>query len=272
MDKFNEYLGIATKKIIFFAPKVALAFIVLWVGLKIIKKIEKPLNSLLKKAGLSDSIRPFLISIINFLAYIIIFFVVAGIIGIDLSLFASIIAASVFAIGMSLQGSLSNFASGLLVLSLKPYKANDFIQVEDKFGKVTKIDVFSTIVTTPGNKSLIIPNSKMTEEIITNYSNEGCVRLDVEVHIPYHESFERVKPIIENALADIPQILAEPKMEIGITKFESHAVTISVWPYINPENYWETTFKVHENIKTAFAENDIEVAYSEGVQFGKIGK
>lgn len=253
MDKLNAYLEIATEKIIFFAPKVALAFIVLWVGLKIIKKIEKPLYVLLQKAGLSDTIRPFLISIINFLAYIVIFFIVAGIIGIDLSLFASIIAASVFAIGMSLQGSLSNFASGLLVLSLKPYKANDFIQIDDKFGRVSKIDVFSTIVTTPGNKSLIIPNSKMTSEIVTNYSNEGYILLDVEVHIPYHENFERVKKIIEDALDDVPQILKEPKMDIGITKFESHAVTVSVWPYINPKDFWASTFVVHQKIKTAFA-------------------
>lgn len=272
MDKFNDYLEIATEKIIFFAPKVALAIIVFWLGFKVIKKIEKPLNSLLEKAGLSETIRPFLISIINFLAYIALFFVIAGIIGIDLSLFASIIAASVFAIGLSLQGSLSNFASGLLVLSLKPYKANDYIQVEDKFGRVSKIDVFSTTVTTPGNKSLIIPNSKMTSEIVTNYSNEGCILLDIEVRIPYHENFDKIKSIIEDALKDVPQILKEPKIDIGITKFESHSVVVSVWPYINPKNFWPTTFVVHQKIKTAFAENKIQIAYSEGIVFGEIGK
>ena len=175
MDKINGYLEIALDKVIFFAPKVALGLIIFWVGLKIIKKIETPLNAVLAKAGLSDSIRPFLISLINFVAYIALFFVIAGIVGINLSMFASIIAASVFAIGMSLQGSLSNFASGLLVLSLKPFETNDFVQVDDKFGRVSKIDVFSTVMTTPGNKTLIIPNSKKTSEIVTNYSKLGSI-------------------------------------------------------------------------------------------------
>ena len=272
MEKLQGYLNIATDKIVFFAPKVALAGIILWLALKIIKKIEKPLDLILEKAGLSVSIRPFLISLINFVAYIAMFFVLAGVLGINLSMFASIIAASVFAIGMSLQGSLSNFASGLLVLSLKPYEANDFVQIDDKFGKVSKIDVFSTEVITPGNKTLIIPNSKMTSEIVTNFSKKGCILLDVEVHIPYEESFSRVKSIIEEALKDIPEILDKPKTQIGISKFDSHSVTVSVWPYIHPNDFWGTTFKVHENIKIAFAENDVKIAYSEGIVFGKIGK
>lgn len=272
MEKLQAYYDFAIEKVIFFAPKLALAFIVLFIGIKIVKKLEKPFDIALTKVGLSESLRPFLISIINFLLFIVLFFIVSGILGIDLSLFASIIAASVFAIGLSLQGSLGNFASGLLVLSLKPYKSNDFVQVEDKFGKVTKIDIFTTEVTTPGNKLLVIPNSKMTSEIVTNFSKNNCILLDVEVSIPYEESFPRVKKIIEDALAAIPEILKEPKTDIGITKFDSHSVVVSVWPYIKPEDFWPTTFKVHESIKAAFSENDIQVAYSEGMKLGKIGK
>ncbi len=272
MEKINNYLNFTSDKIIHFAPKIALALIILWIGLKIIKKIEKPLFKIFTKVGLNESIKPFLVSIINFLLYIILFFILAGILGINLSIFASIIAASVFAIGMSLQGSLGNFASGLLVLSLKPYEANDYIQIDEKFGKVTKIDVFSTTLTTPGSKTLIVPNSKMTSEIVTNYSKTGFILLDIEVSIPYAESFPKVKNIIKEALSTIPEILNEPKTTIGITKFESHSVTVSVWPYINPKDYWEVTFKVHENIKHAFYENGIQVAYSEGVELGKIGE
>lgn len=271
MDKIQAYLELAQEKVIFFAPKLALAFIILYIGLKIIKKLDRPFDVMLSKVGLSDSLRPFLISMINFLMYIILFFILSGILGIDLSLFASIIAASVFAIGMSLQGSLGNFASGLLVLSLKPYKADDFIQVDDKFGQVTKIDVFTTEVTTPGNKLLIIPNSKMTSEIVTNYSKTKDILLDIKVSIPYEESFPRVKAIILEAIKDIPEILKDPAPKVGITQFESHSVVVSVWPQIHPEDFWEATFKVHENIKAAFAQNNVKVAYTEGFELGKIG-
>lgn len=272
MDKIQAYLELAQERIIFFAPKLALAFIILYVGLKIVKKLEHLFDSMLIKIGLSDNLRPFLISMINFLLYIVLFFIVSGVLGIDLTLFASIIAASVFAIGMSLQGSLGNFASGLLVLSLKPYKAEDFIEVDGKFGQVTKIDVFTTEVTTPGNKLLIIPNSKMTSEIVTNYTKTDNILLDITVSIPYEESFPRVKAIILNAIKDIPEILKNPEPRVGITKFESHSVVISVWPQIHPEHFWEATFKVHENIKAAFAKNNVKVAYTEGFELGKIGE
>lgn len=271
MDKIKEYISNFSNDILFYLPKIALAIVIFWIGLKTIKKLDGLFNKLLEKMGLSSTIRPFLVSIIDFLLYIVIFFVVAGVLGINLSIFASIIAASVFAIGMSLQGSLSNFASGILVLSLKPYKSEDFIQIDDKFGKVEKIDVFSTTVVTPGNKTLIIPNSKMTTEILTNYSKKGNILLDVQVAVPYEESFPKIKKIIEEALVDIPEILKEPKTQIGITKFESHSVVVSVWPYIKPEDFWETTFKVHENIKNKFYENGIKVAYAEGFSHGHFG-
>lgn len=272
MEKIESYLNIAQEKVIFFAPKLALALLVFFIGLKIIKKLERPFDMMLSKVGLSDSLRPFLISMISFLLYIVLFFIVSSILGLDLSLFASVVAASVFAIGMSLQGSLGNFASGLLVLSLKPYKADDYIEVDGKFGQVSKIDVFTTEVTTPGNKLLIIPNSKMTSEIVTNFTKTDNILLDVTVSIPYEESFPRVKAIILNAIKDIPEILKDPAPKIGISKFESHSVVVSVWPQIHPKDFWAATFKVHENIKAAFSENDVKVAYTEGFELGKIGK
>jgi len=272
MEKIQEYISKASDVSISYAPKVIIAILVFWLGIKIVKKIDKPIDKLLIKAGLSKTIRPFLLSIINFVLYIVLFFIIAGILGISLSIFASVIAASVFAIGMSLQGSLSNFASGILVLSLKPYEAEEFIQIDDKFGKVSKIDIFNTTVITPGNKTLIIPNSKMTTEVVTNYSKKGNILLDVKVAIPYEESFPKVKKIIEEALSTIPEILSEPKTEIGITKFDSHSVIVSVWPYIKPEDFWGTTFKVHENIKHHFYKNGIKVAYAEGFSHGHFGE
>ncbi len=272
MNKITEYLEIAQEKIIFFAPKILLAIAILWICFKIIKKLVKLFGSTLEKGGISANIRPFLMSIVSVTLKVLLLIVVAGIVGIELTIFATIIAASVFAIGMSLQGSLGNFASGLIVLSLKPYHVDDWIQIDDKFGKVEEIGVFNTVVVTPGRKTLIIPNSKITSNVVTNYSNKGMVRLEIDVTMPYEESFPKVKKIILEALSTIPHILSEPQPEIGIENFDSHNVQIAVRPYAKPNDYWEVIFAAHENIKKAFSENGIKVAYSEGVEFGSIGE
>ena len=271
MEKLNEYLHIAQEKIIFFAPKVLLAIAILWIGFKIIKKLVSLFELALEKGGMSANIRPFLMSIVSVALKAILLIVVAGIVGLELTIFATIIAASVFAIGMSLQGSLGNFASGLIVLTLKPYHVNDWIQIEDKFGKVEEIGVFNTIVTSPGNKTLIIPNSKITDGVVTNYSKKGMIRLEIDVTMPYEESFPKVKKIITDAISTIPKILKDPSPEIGIENFDSHNVQIAVRPYVKPDDYWEVIFNTHEAIKKAFSDHQIKVAYSEGVEFGTIG-
>ena len=272
MEKITTYLEMVQEKIILFAPKILLAIAILWIGFKIIKKMVRLFEIALDKSGMSPSIQPFLKSIVSAALKVILFIAVAGIIGVELTIFATIIAASVFAIGMSLQGSLGNFASGLIVLSLKPYHVDDWIQIEDKFGKVEEIGVFNTVVVTPGFKTLIIPNSKITSDVVTNYSKKEMVRLEINVTIPYDESFPKAKNIIIEALSKIPQILNKPPLEIGILNFESHSVQIAVRPYVKPDDYWQVTFDSHERIKKAFSHHGIKVAYSEGVEFGSIGE
>ncbi len=272
MEKFNNFLSTAVDNIWIYAPKILLAIVILFIGFKVIKKLIKLIGITLKKSGVSQNIHPFLMSIISVVLKIMLLLVAASIIGIKLSIFTAVIAASVFAIGMALQGSLGNFASGLIVLSLKPYKVNDWIQIEDKFGKVEEIGVFSTKIITPGKKTLIIPNSKITGEVVTNYSEKGIVRLEIDVTMPYEESFPKVKKIIANSLKTVNNILKTPIPEIGIESFDSHNVQVTVRPYANPDDYWQVTFDTHEAIKKAFSENDIKVAYSEGVEFGMIGE
>ena len=248
MENIQKYLDLAQDKIVFFAPKVLLAVAILWIGFKVIKKLVKIFEMALVKGGMSANIRPFLMSIVSVALKILLLITVAGIVGLELTIFATVLAASVFAIGMSLQGSLGNFASGLIVLSLKPYKVGDWIQIDDKFGKVEEIGVFNTKVISPGNKTLIIPNAKITEGIVTNYSEKGMIRLEVDVTMPYEESFPKIKTIIENSLKPVEKILTNPAPEIGIESFDSHNVQIAVRPYTKPDDYWEVMFDTHEAI------------------------
>jgi len=270
-EQLQEYWNLAIDKTVFFAPRLLGAALILWVGFKIIKKIIQFVENILKRMNISDTMRPFLLSILSIIFKVAILFTVVSILGADLSGLVAILAAVSFAIGMSLQGSLGNFASGILILFLKPYQINDWIEIDDKFGKVEEIGIFSTMVTTPGNKTLIIPNSKITDDVVTNYSKKGIVRLEITVTMPYEENFPRVKQIIEKAIEPIQKILKNPILEIGISNFDSHNIEITVRPYVIPDDFWEVTFEVHQRIKNAFSEHQIKVAYSEGVELGAIG-
>ena len=272
MDKITKYSDLALDSIIKYSPSIIGAILTLWIGFKIVNKVMKLIAKLLDKSGLSDTIRPFILSMLGIILKVAIILAAAGIAGVNLTIFGTIIGASVLAIGLSLQGSLGNLASGLLVLSIKPYKVNDWIEINEKFGKVTEIGIFHTTVVTPGNKTLIIPNSLTTNDVITNYSERGVIRLEIDVTMPYAESFPKVKQIIEKAISTIPNILDTPKAEIGIEGYDSHSIQIAVRPYVEPDNFWEVTFACYENIKKAFSDNNIQVAYSEGVELGSIGE
>lgn len=272
MDKINEYLQIAIDKAVFFLPRIILAGIILWIGFKIVKRLVIWVGIALEKAGFSETLRPFLTSTTSVVLKGAVLFVIASFIGADLTGLVAILAAAGFAIGMALQGSLGNFASGILILTLKPYKIGDWIQIEDKFGKVEEIGIFSTDVLTPGNKILVVPNSMVTDTVVTNFSEKGKIRLELAVTMPYDESFPKVKRIIVDALLALPKVLQDPIPEVGIENFDSHSVQLLVRPYVRPEDFWEVTFEAHKAIKSTFHTNDIKVAYSEGVEMGRIGE
>lgn len=272
MEQINGYIEKIGTMVIEFAPNLFLALAVLWGGMKVVNKLTIIVSVALKKAGISDSISPFLASILGGALKVLIIFSVAGIIGIETASFVAVLAAAGFAIGLSLQGSLSNFAAGIVILIFKPYKIGDWIEVHEKFGRVEEIQIFNTTIVTPGRKTLIIPNGQVVDNIVANYSRKGHIRMELQVTMPYAESFPKVKEIILDTLKTIPKILQDPAPEIGIEEYESHSIVIAVRPYAVPDDYWEVTFETYEKIKAAFHEHNIKVAYSEGVEMGSIGK
>jgi len=272
MDKLQEYLDLALDKIVFYTPKLFLALIIAWIGFKLIKRITKLTKEGLHKSNFDKNTEPFIISIVNFVMKIGLVFFVASILGADLTGLIAVLAAAGFAIGMALQGSLGNFASGILILAFKPYKTEDWIEINNNFGKVEEIGIFNTKIITTEDNTLIIPNSKITDSILTNFSDKGTRRLAIFVPIPYDESFPKTKKLILNALLDIPEILDKPKPIVEIENFDTHNVIVAVRPYVNPNNYWIAVRKTRAIIKKVFHENNIKIAYVEGFEMGEIGE
>lgn len=258
-------------QVLSFIPKLAGGLFVLIVGFWVIKKVKNLSRSGLEKANFAPEITPFLVSLVDVMLKVLIILVAAGIIGFDTTALVGVLAAAGFAVGLALQGGLGNFAAGIIILVFKPYKVGDWIELDDRFGKVEEIQIFNTLIVTPGLKTLIIPNGQITENIVTNYSKKGHIRMELNVTMPYEESFPKIKEIISKVLKEIPKILQTPEPEIGIETYDSHSIVLAVRPYINPDDYWDVTYEAYEKIKAAFNAHGIKVAYSEGIELGKIG-
>lgn len=254
-----------------FAPKLILALVLLFIGFWIVKKLMTLFSITLSKAQLSEELKGFLLSLSSIALKLVVILIAASVIGFESSSLIGVLAGVVFAIGLALQGFLGNFASGMTIVFFKPYKVGDWVQISDMFGRVERIEIFNTILITPGDKTLVIPNGQVTDNIITNFSRMGRIRLELSVTMPYAESFPRVKAVIQSALKEVASILQDPEPLIGIASFDSHNVVLSVRPYIHPDDYWQATFECMQRIKAAFNEAHIEVAYSEGIALGKIG-
>jgi len=197
MIETQKYITMAMDWAVGFIPKIALAAVVLFVGLFLAKKVSAIISVALHKAKLDQEITEFLSSIIAIALKVIVILVAISIVGVKMTALIGLIAAAGFAVGLALQGFLGNFASGLTILFLKPYRIGDWVNVSDHFGKVKSIEIFNTTLETPNDKTLVIPNGQVTDNIITNFSTKGNIRLELRVSMPYEESFPKVKKVIE---------------------------------------------------------------------------
>jgi len=255
-----------------FVPKVLLAVAILLVGLWLIKKILKLTRIAFEKGGFSVEIQSFLGTVVNVILKVALVFIVASTVGINTASFMALFAAAGLGVGLALQGSLGNFAAGIVILVFKPYRVDDWVEIQDKFGQVEDIQIFNTLVRTPGKKVLVIPNGQVIEGIVTNYSMKGNIRMELSSLMPYNEDYPKVRDLLLNGLGEIEGVLADPAPEVGIEEFDSHYIKLSIRPYVEPKEYWGVHFSTYEMVKRVYHENGIKQAYTEGVEFGEIGK
>ena len=246
--------------IVGWAPKLVSGLLILIIGFWIIGWIMKLIDRAFKRSEVDQDLRPFLRSIISVLLKVLLIITVAGVVGIEITAFAALIAAAGLAIGMALQGTLGHFASGVMILLFKPYRVGDLVSLQDQLGHVDEIQIFNTIITTLDHKKVIIPNGVATSGIITNLSAKGKLRVDLNVAMPYEEDFDKVQGIISKALTKVTAKL-EDEPTIEIEKFDENNVLLAVRPYATPESYWDVYFQSYKEIKKALGEAGITVAY-----------
>jgi small conductance mechanosensitive channel len=212
-------------------PRILLAIICLFLGLWLIRLLIARLHKIMDKRKVDATFKPFLIGLINVGLNVLLFLTLIQVLGWQLTLFASFVASFGVAAGLALSGTLQNFTSGILILLLKPYRVGDSIIAQGQEGVVEAIEIFYTVVTTYDNKTVIIPNSKLSNEVITNISREGTRRLDVEFKFNFGIDFKQVEEALKTAISNIQNVLKEPQYRIGVSTVEpdGYRVMVSVW-------------------------------------------
>ncbi|MBW3019721.1 mechanosensitive ion channel [Candidatus Woesearchaeota archaeon] len=244
-----------------YLPKLAIGLIVLIVGWFICGFIASFFSHIMKKAKVEDSLRTFLRSLIRISLKIVLIITVASMVGIEMTSFIAILAAAGFAVGMALQGSLSNFAGGVLILFFKPFKVGDTIEGQGYTGKVKEIQIFNTVLKTPDNKTIIIPNGSLSNGSITNFSTEKNRRLDMVFGIGYKDNVEKAKKIIMELVKKDKRIFSDPEHFLRVTQLNNSSVDITLRVWCESKDLWDINFDMLENVKHEFDKNRISIPY-----------
>ena len=228
------------------------AIIVFVVGRFIISFLNKLINKLLSKRKIDPSIKSFVRSLSNILLTILLIVAVVSKLGVETTSFAALLASAGVAIGMALSGNLQNFAGGLIVLLLRPYKVGDLIESQGITGTVREIQIFHTILTTADNKVIYIPNGALSSGTVTNYSREATRRIEWIVGLEYGEDFEKVKKTIEDILAADGRILTDPAPTIALHALDASSVNVVTRVWVNAADYWDVYFNINKQIYAVF--------------------
>ena len=255
-----EILKTIWNAILGFLPRFLSAGLILLVGFFAIKVIRSILRKWMNKK-INISFHVFIDSCVKIVLWIFVFLCVAGALGLDTSSFITALGSAGLAIGLALQSSLSNLASGMMILIAKNYAVGDFIEVEGVSGTVKKIDLMFTTMNTPDNKEISIPNSKLTADIVINYTKNDIRRVDLTYSISYDSSIEQAKTILADLCVKNPLVFQEPAPTIAVSGHGDSAVMIGVKVWCKKEDYWTVTFAMNEQVKLAFDEAGISIPF-----------
>ena len=244
-----------------YGPKLILAILVLIIGFWIIKGIRKMMRKLMEKRKVDVTLRPFLVKLVSITLKAVLLVSVAGMVGIQVTSFIALLGAAGLAIGLALQGSLANFAGGVLILLLKPYRVGDFIVAQGEAGTVREIQIFHTILKTPDNKTVIIPNGPMANGNVINITPEKTRKVEWTFGIGYDDDLKKAKKLIEGILKKDKRVIQKEGLQIVLGELADSSVNIITRAWTNKEHYWDLFFYVNEAVKETFDKNGISIPY-----------
>jgi small conductance mechanosensitive channel len=251
INTLENYLKAFTNLAINYLPKLISAFLILFLGIYTIKLINRFIQGFLEKKALDPTITKFLTTVVLALLRLLLFVSFISNLGIETTSFVAIIGAMGLAVGLSLQGSLSNFAGGVLIILFKPFKVGDFIEAQSVTGVVSEIQIFVTQLITANNQTIFVPNGTLSNGNIINYSLQPERRADLTINIAYDADIKKVKEIIETIFKNDSRILHHPPPEVAVKNLTETAIQIAVRPWVRNEDFIAVCSDILENCKDA---------------------
>ena len=258
VNKVIEYLqtdGLA------FGIDVAIALVIFFVGRIVISIIVRGISKTMQKNDVEKTLETFVCNLVRMALLIVVVIAAIGQLGIQTTSFIAIFGAAGLAVGLALQGSLSNFASGVLIVLFRPYKVGDFVEAAGIAGSVEQVQILTTIFKTGDNKQVIVPNSQIMDSIITNYSANDTRRVDMVVGVSYDDDLDKVRKTLEDIVSADERVLADPPLMIAVSELADSSVNFVVRPWCATSDYWPLTWDLTEAIKKRFDQEGISFPF-----------
>ncbi len=244
-----------------YAVRIAIALIIVYIGFKLATWAKKLVGNLLTKSEIDVTLKPFLLSIVEYSLKILVLITAASQAGVEVTSFVAIIGAASFAIGLAFQGALSNFAGGVLILVLRIFKVGDFVETAGFLGKIEAINIFHTTLVTPDNKVVTIPNGKLSNASVVNFTTKGTRRLDLKFGVGYEQDIDKVKEVLANIVNNHELVLAEPQPFVRLSEHGDSAIVFTVRAWANNSDFWTVHFDLLEEVKRQFDKEGISIPY-----------
>ena len=241
--------------------RIVLALAIFLIGRKAVSLLLQLIERRMEKVEMDQSLQTFLIPLLRVTLQALLFLTIAATVGIEITTFAAIIGAASLALGLAFQGSLANLAGGVLILIFKPFKVGDFIQAAGFSGTVMEIQIVHTVLRTPDNQKVIIPNADLSNASAINYSAYDNRRANIQLTVSYDSDLKKVKEVLYGVIAKQPLILDDPKPMVVMGGFGEDGATISVRVWADKSDYWTMYFALLEDIKVAFEEEGVRIPY-----------
>ncbi|WP_028864607.1 mechanosensitive ion channel family protein [Psychromonas aquimarina] len=256
-----EVFNLAQTFVLEYGPKLIAAAAVWVIGIWVIKILISTLNKIMDKSKVDISLKPFLSSLSAILLKVMLGITVLSMLSIEMTSFVAILAAAGLAVGMALSGTLQNFAGGVMILIFKPFKVGDVIQAQGHTGCVNQIQIFNTILKTPDNKTIILPNGGLSTGSMVNYSTEETRRVDWTIGVGYGDDLDKARAVIKQLCDADQRILKDPDVLIAVSALADSSVNFTVRAWVKAPDYWAVFFDMNENVYKSFPKEGLNIPY-----------
>ena len=244
-----------------FGLRVIAAIAIFLVGRWVAKILTGLVRKLLNRNEIDATLVKFVSNLVHVALLVFVVLAALGQLGIETTSFIAVLGAAGLAVGLALQGSLSNFAAGILMIIFRPFRVGDLVNANGVFGKVEEISIFTTQILTPDNKTIIVPNSKVTDDNIINWSSRGKIRLDLVFGIAYDADMDSAKQIMMEVMSSDERVLKSPAPRVGLLELADSSVNFACRPWVEPKDYWDVHFHIMETVKRKFDESGITIPF-----------